>query len=58
MRFTPVSILTLEKIGNKILRFSLHFAPFPGKGAVIPESGPKEGHPESWRGQIRQGGKP
>jgi hypothetical protein len=39
---SPVSNLTLENIGKKVSKGSLHFAPFPGKGTAIPESGPKK----------------
>jgi len=57
MRFSPGSILTLERIGNKIPRFSMYFAYFPGKKEILPESGQKEQSPESRTGQIRPGGK-
>jgi hypothetical protein len=57
MRFSPGSILTLEKIWNKIPRFSMYLAYFPGKKEIIPESGPKEQSPEPRTEQFRPGGK-
>jgi len=57
MRFSPGSILTLEKIWNKIPRFSKYFAYFPGKKEIIPESGQKEQSPKPRTEQFRPGGK-
>ena len=57
MRFSPGSIFTVEKIGNKIPRFSMYFAYFPGKKEIIPVSGQKEPSPESRTELIRSGGK-
>jgi hypothetical protein len=49
MRFSPGSILTLEKIWNKIPRFSMYFAYFPGKRKSFRKAGRKNKAPNHGR---------